>query len=96
VKCQNEIISELQGINADSNPKLIKQLVHKIIGGASIIQALGVIDACKRIDDASFCNFEDAKSILIAALKNNNDDIHQFLNHLQFNSRKISHLEKMH
>ena len=96
MKCQNQIIAELAQINAESNPQVIRQLVHKIIGGAKIIQALDVIKACKQIDDASFCTFENAKTALIDALQNNNEDIHNFLNTLLLNHRINTNKEKIH
>lgn len=96
MKCQNQIIIELSQLTADSNPKLIRQLVHKIIGGAKIIQALEVIKACKQIDDSSFCTFESAKTGLIDALQNNNEDINNFLNTLHLNNRVVANKEKIH
>ena len=96
MKCQNQIITELSQINAESNPQVIRQLVHKIIGGAKIIQALDVIKACKQIDDASFCTFEKAKTALIDALNNNNEDINHFLNTLLLNHRLCVNKEKIH
>ena len=96
MKCQNQIIIELSQLSADSNPQLIRQLVHKIIGGAKIIQAVDVIKACKQIDDSSFCTFENAKIALIGALQNNNEDINNFLNTLHLNNGVVANQEKIH
>ncbi len=96
MKCQNQIIIELSQLNADSNPQLIRQLVHKIIGGAKIIQAIEVIKACKNIDDSSFCNFENAKIELIESLQNNNEDINNFLNTLHSNNGIIANKDEIH
>lgn len=82
IKCQNQIIEELKPINSESNPLIIRQLVHKIIGGAKIIQACDVINACKKIDEASFSAFEQAKIGLIEALESNNLDIDNYLSSL--------------
>ena len=96
MKCQSQIIVELSQLSPDSNPQLIKQLVHKIIGGAKIIQAVDVIKACKQIDDSSFCTFDNAKIALIGALQNNNEDINNFLNTLHLNNGIIVNNEKFH
>lgn len=83
LSCQIDIIEELLPINSDSNPTIIRKLVHKIIGGAKIIQATDVIKACNKIEEVSFCEFDAAKNHLITVIKENNLDIESYLNNLK-------------